>query len=325
MAKESTDVEAESQQITELVGDLKIRLGALSAIKSDDRVKSIQNQLNSLIERSQGLTSMVQGARNTNLQLREILGQYLDTFKRFTTPMEKLVAELPSVNPFVEDESLKETMNKAKRLFDKVDEMRRQRTDFITQLREALHQDDITGDLLASAVNREQSDLEELFKTRLKKHDYLVGLLRQNLAAQENIESALIDLNAEFAPQAIKLRETRQKRATELEQLVASGKAYADVVQKCQEGLRFYEELTRRLTELQKEVEQVAERLALEESRSVVEPIPPRAISSTSSTMPGWWLIHFRHGRVCVSYIINSSFILLRELFPESRQMSHNT
>ena len=38
-----------------------------------------------------------------------------------------------------------------------------------------------------------------MFEEQLKKHDKLIGLIRQNLDAQDNILKALTDVNARYA------------------------------------------------------------------------------------------------------------------------------
>lgn len=66
-----------------------------------------------------------------------------------------------------------------------------------------------------------------------------------------------------------------------MEQLLLSSKVYQDVVQKCQEGFRFYEELTCRFSDLRRELEQVADRLTVEESRLVGAPSSMKAVPSS--------------------------------------------
>lgn len=71
-------------------------------MQSGDNVKSIQGQIKSLIERIDGLSSMIKMARNSNVQLREIVGVHLEAMKRFRTPTEELIAQLPSVKSIIE-------------------------------------------------------------------------------------------------------------------------------------------------------------------------------------------------------------------------------
>ena len=41
--------------------------------------------------------------------------------------------------------------------------------------------------------------LQDLFKEELKKHDSLIGYIKQNLAAQENILNAVTEANVRYA------------------------------------------------------------------------------------------------------------------------------
>jgi tyrosine-protein phosphatase non-receptor type 23 len=82
-----------------------------------------------------------------------------------------------------------------RRLLDKVDEMRKQRIRLINDLREALDKDDITSQALVDPY----SDPKPIIKAQLTRHDKLIEVIDQNLAAQENILKALTDANANFA------------------------------------------------------------------------------------------------------------------------------
>lgn len=97
-------------------------------------------------------------------------------------------------------------------LFDKVQQMRVQRASLIQKLRRALHEDDDpTGDLLTKSRELIENDQSGWFDERLTKHDQLISIIRQNMLAQSNIQSSLIDLNADFALKWEELKELRQK------------------------------------------------------------------------------------------------------------------
>lgn len=61
-----------------------------------------------------------------------------------------------------------------KRILNKVDEMRRQRSDLHTKLRDSIAQDDLTR-LLVTATT-ESSSLDRLFSEQLDKHQSLVSI-----------------------------------------------------------------------------------------------------------------------------------------------------
>lgn len=63
-----------------------------------------------------------------------------------------------------------------KRLLGKVHEMQAQRSKLEAQLRDDIHNDDVTKQLVTN-----QEDMEDFFKTELKKHDKLVSQLVYDL------------------------------------------------------------------------------------------------------------------------------------------------
>ena len=65
----------------------------------------------------------------------------------------------------------------------KVDKMKQQRRMLIGQLREQINADDITKTM----VGHLDSDKEAFINEHMKRHRELADIIRQNLAAQENI------------------------------------------------------------------------------------------------------------------------------------------
>lgn len=61
--------------------------------------------------------------------------------------------------------------------------MKKQRSNLEGNLREALNDDDITS-MIVTQTNK---DSNEIFREQMQKHDVLVNIIRQNLAAQDKI------------------------------------------------------------------------------------------------------------------------------------------
>ncbi|VEL20342.1 unnamed protein product [Protopolystoma xenopodis] len=128
-------------------------------------------------------------------------------------------------------------MVEATRLLDKVEQMSKQRHSLLKDLRSAIHSDDITPDLIsktsqlsafsssqhslstseitADSSEQEQCDLPaiflDLFRERIKQRlEPTVELIKLNLAAQDNLASALISLNAGVAKQKLLIKQTRE-------------------------------------------------------------------------------------------------------------------
>lgn len=70
-------------------------------------------------------------------------------------------------------ESEKKSARELKRILGKVDEMRRQRYDLLSKLRDDIAQDDVTR-ILVTAVS-ESTPLDRLFNEQLSKHQPLVS------------------------------------------------------------------------------------------------------------------------------------------------------
>ncbi|VDP83955.1 unnamed protein product, partial [Schistosoma mattheei] len=163
-------------------------------------------------ERFKNLSDANQQAKQSNIQLKELITNQLKSFDdTLKISLEEFIKKLPSVNDLITDSTLNNISKESQRLFDKVNEMRQQRIELINKLRTNLHIDDVDSDLLIIS-DQDKQDLNSWFENRLKtKHDHLVNIIKQNLKAQENIQSALIDLNAEFAPKWTELSEIRTK------------------------------------------------------------------------------------------------------------------
>lgn len=123
--------------------------------------------------------------------------------------------------------------------------MKAQRQMLKTQLREQLQADDITKQLVAK-----DKDLQGMFAKELEKHDHVISLLNQNLAAQDNILRKLTETNANYAEVRKATVEISRKRQTMIQSLIASYEAYEDLVTKSQKGQEFYKKLESSVTKL---------------------------------------------------------------------------
>ena len=138
------------------------------------------------------LTDQHKQARSNNAELQKRLDMHTDNLKLFALSLSELTNE---VSGKVVDTSKSPEAQELRRLLDKVDEMRKQRIKLIVELRAALEQDDITSQALVDSY----SDPKPIIKTQLKRHDNMIGIIDQNLAAQFNILKALTEANANFA------------------------------------------------------------------------------------------------------------------------------
>jgi tyrosine-protein phosphatase non-receptor type 23 len=132
-----------------------------------------------------------------------------------------------------------EAINQMKRLIGKVDEMRKQRIVLEQQLRDSIHSDDITKQL----VIKKDQDLETVFIEELQKHDKITQILDQNLLAQENIIRALTEANANYAETRKRTVLIMKRRDRVIENLLSSYEAYDELLEKVNKGIEFYTKL----------------------------------------------------------------------------------
>jgi tyrosine-protein phosphatase non-receptor type 23 len=146
-----------------------------------------------------------------------------------------------------------------KNLVKKVYEMGSQREMLVSQLRESVLRDDITGQLVTNASDggildvvfeneilkhqpqvRKIHKLMLLVKVTIQLFQPQVAILEQNLAAQANILRALTDAYARYAPSRKAASSASRKRQGTIAALLASFNAREDLLAKANKGLEFY-------------------------------------------------------------------------------------
>ncbi|XP_033207497.1 tyrosine-protein phosphatase non-receptor type 23 isoform X2 [Belonocnema kinseyi] len=197
-------------------------------------------------------------ASESNQALHRAMNLHLNNLRILSQPLSSLMAHIPSPKANLSGESSSEekTDNESekihtrelKRILNKVDEMRRQRSDLHNKLRESISQDDLTR-LLVTATS-ESEPLDHVFAEQISKHQPLVQLIDQNLAAQENILSALTEAYAQTADTRKSVDEILKRREFIISSLIASYDAYEDLLAKTTKGLEFYRKMEINVTKL---------------------------------------------------------------------------
>ncbi|XP_050516886.1 tyrosine-protein phosphatase non-receptor type 23 [Diabrotica virgifera virgifera] len=185
-------------------------------------------------------------ANDSNQTLHRAMMAHVANLKILQQPLKQLQHQLPFVefpNPNIDEKSLKDL----EALVAKVDEMRTQRAMLWAQLRESIHQDDITSSLVTKQPNQ---SLEQLFQQELQKHQNLISLIEQNTSAQENIKSALVDSYAYAVNSRKYIQDILQKRTTTITSLIASFDSYEDLLAKANKGIEFYSKLETNVSKL---------------------------------------------------------------------------
>ncbi|XP_012273301.1 tyrosine-protein phosphatase non-receptor type 23 [Orussus abietinus] len=197
-------------------------------------------------------------ASESNQALHRAMTLHVTNLRILARPLSELIAHIPSPKshfPAKAEEGRKADSEgeavhtrELKRILGKVDEMRRQRNELYTQLREAIAQDDLTRILVTATA--ESVSLDQLFAEQINKHQSVVSLIEQNLSAQDNILAALTDAYAHTAETRKTVDEILKRRELMINSLISSYDAYEDLLAKSSKGLEFYRKLGTNVSKL---------------------------------------------------------------------------
>uniref|UniRef100_A0A915CHQ0 BRO1 domain-containing protein n=1 Tax=Parascaris univalens TaxID=6257 RepID=A0A915CHQ0_PARUN len=239
----------------------------LSAIDSPDLIndvgfKAIKKELERISEHHMK-------ARTNNAQLQRAIAAHSENLRVLAMPLNELNRRIcgPVVKPSETAEGAQ-----LKRMIDKTEEMRAQRRHLLETLCRDIESDDIT----AKCLTEKDTDNTDLYSKELKKHDEVVRLVDMNLSAQTKILAALTEANANFADCRRQVMELNKSRADQILALTAAYDVYMDVLQKADEGLKFYStlfSLVRTLDEAMEGVENAyeEEKIAKEKEKQRLE------------------------------------------------------
>ncbi|XP_076756719.1 tyrosine-protein phosphatase non-receptor type protein myopic isoform X1 [Xylocopa sonorina] len=190
-------------------------------------------------------------ATESNHALHKAISMHVKNLKILSQPLAELINHIPSPSAYLSEQNTDKShsaielermhMKELKRILNKVNEMHRQRNELHTKLRDSIAQDDLTR-LLVTATS-DSGPLDRLFADQLSKHQTLVTLIDQNLAAQDNILAALTDAYAQTANVRKGVEEILKRREHTISSLIASYDAYEDLLSKSSKGLEFYRKL----------------------------------------------------------------------------------
>ncbi|XP_026668804.1 tyrosine-protein phosphatase non-receptor type 23 isoform X2 [Ceratina calcarata] len=190
-------------------------------------------------------------ALETNHSLNKGITKHVKNLELLSQPLAELIAHIPSPTAYLSEQNTDKSHSaielermqtkELKRILNKVDEMRRQRSELHSKLRDSIAQDDLTR-LLVTATS-DSGPLDRLFADQLSKHQNLVSLIDQNLAAQDNILTALTDAYAQTANVRKGVEEILKRREHKISSLIASYDAYENLLAKSSRGLEFYRKL----------------------------------------------------------------------------------
>ena len=226
LASVSADVEASLQEIQEMLKEEEQQEAEFTSLMGQ-RPRPIMSELERETQKYHAAHSM---ASESNLTLHTAMQLHVKNLKILSQSMDKLSSVLPSLDQL--DQTTLASLEDMRKIMRKVEEMRGQRSQLEQELRSGVQQDDIT-DRIAVKGN---TDSEKMFETELRKHDKVIGFIRQNISAQTAIVQAMTERNADYAEARYKVDNIIKDREETLGQLVASYHAYEDLLHKTTKG-----------------------------------------------------------------------------------------
>lgn len=214
-------------------------------------------------------------AGESNDTLRKAMELHVNNLKTLSQPLSELQNAVPACNTDVNAASLQD----ARHLLNKVNEMRTQRSQLLAQLSENIQKDDITSQLVAWG----DKEVEKLFKTELAKHEQLISIIEQNVVAQGNILKAFTDTYAKCAHNIKTIADTKHRRELFFSSLIASYDVYDDLLGKSLKGLEFYKKLQSNIHKLQSRV-RAARDVHDEERQQRLDSIHKKSLPATVSS-----------------------------------------
>ncbi|GMR53147.1 hypothetical protein PMAYCL1PPCAC_23342, partial [Pristionchus mayeri] len=221
-----------------------IPLADLPNEESAEGVKAIKDECAKLLEASSK-------AKGSNMNLRLALDDKMEAIQTLGMSLDELAKTLAPQEH--KDYASSSEGGRMLQLGEKVEEMKRQRKSLIDKMHEEFQKDNINGKLL---IERDTNHTE-LFEKELKKHDNLLNLLEQNLAAQHRILHALLEANADFAENGRELREQAEKRNMKILDLIASSDEYFRVIAELEQADLFYGKLEERAKKISQAVDTI--------------------------------------------------------------------
>ncbi|KAF7268015.1 hypothetical protein GWI33_018816 [Rhynchophorus ferrugineus] len=218
-------------------------------------------------------------ANDSNLTLKKAMMTHMENLKILQTPIRELQQRLPSVE--MPDTNIDHNILKELEMLNsKVDEMKTQRAMLWAQLRESVHNDDITNALVTKPQNISP---DELFNKELEKHNSLLTLLEQNLSAQDNIKKAFIDCYARAVNTRRYIQDIIQKRSSTVQALITSHDSYDDLLAKANKGIEFYTKLETNVSKLLQRIKS-ASKVQQEEREQMLAKSMPKKVESVPAT-----------------------------------------
>jgi len=158
-------------------------------------------------------------ASKSNSELKAMFDQHYQNLKLLSEPLSMIEAAVPKMTLMDTPAEDAADIERWKELLGKVDQMKKQRSMLLARLREQISNDDITKVLIGHLGVDQDTFIDE----HMKKHREIVDVIRQNLAAQDKILTALTEANAKHAGTRQAAQEMSKQQEGLFKSLVKSG------------------------------------------------------------------------------------------------------
>ncbi|EDV21126.1 uncharacterized protein TRIADDRAFT_60390 [Trichoplax adhaerens] len=204
----------------------------------------------------------------------------IENLKLLNGSKDALMASLPKLNllDIPIDEAAETNL---RRILAKVEEMKKQRSNLEGNLREALNEDDITS-MIVTQTNKDSTDI---FHEQIQKHDSLVNVIRQNLAAQERIIMVLTDANAKYGAAREQACKTSAKRNAYIKSLMLSYNVMNELISKAEHGIEFYKKFANDIEKFSQKIEPVIQQRLKEREQKAREIVAERRAKKNAELM----------------------------------------
>lgn len=171
----------------------------------------------------------------------------------------------------------KDNLAELDKLFDKIEEMKKQRAFLENKLKQSIKNDDI----LKSVAAHSELEIKAVFEKENQKFDVDLKYLEMNMSAQEQILNALTKANADYAETRKAFIKVEKLRSEKIESLYESYENVQGVLINLDKGIEFYANLKQVIQQLRTKITRhIEERKLLSEKSSAGDLTSSNAIAS---------------------------------------------
>ncbi|XP_047139222.1 uncharacterized protein LOC101240185 isoform X1 [Hydra vulgaris] len=299
-------VEKDTEELTVLTSSVEFMLNDIKKmLESIVDSKSENTEILSLKDECEKWTSAHVQARKTNEELSKLLEESKDKVIFLSGDPKVILQSMPSQD-IIEAPSDEPFVQRIREILGKIEKMKDQRAYLLSKLREQLHKDDITSQL----VIRGDEDKKAFFNEQLQKHNETTDYIKQNIAAQENILQALTEANAKYATVREKVAIIKSKFHMQAKTYIATIVLFLELKERIRAGLTFYYQLKTNVESLLQKVESIFNKnKQLKKTEPPTRPTASKPILLTNKINPNQEFLSPHSNNSYIQNISTQSFL----------------